>query len=63
MASSGLPCFGYGRPLESLARRLSLGVGEGAAAAAFEHVVEDAYMKWTTGFYDVVQYLQQGIPK
>jgi phosphatidylinositol 4-kinase len=63
MSESGLPCFGYGKPVENLKKRLAIDVNTDAAAAYFEGVVDDAYMKWTTGFYDVIQFLQQGIPK
>jgi phosphatidylinositol 4-kinase len=27
------------------------------------HVCKDAYNKWTTAGYDLIQYLQQGIEK
>mmetsp|Transcript_5421 Transcript_5421/g.16419 ORF Transcript_5421/g.16419 Transcript_5421/m.16419 type:complete len:869 (+) Transcript_5421:97-2703(+) len=63
MSKSGLPCFGYGKPLEALRKRLVIDMSTNEAAAYFEGVVDDAYMKWTTGFYDVIQFLQQGIPK
>ena len=63
MEKSGLPCFGYGKPIQSLKRRLAIDLSTNEAAAYFEGVVDDAYMKWTTGFYDVIQYLQQKIPK
>ena len=63
MQDSGLPCFDYKKPLAALKLRLGANLNTNEAAARFEGVVEDAYMKWTTGFYDVVQYLQQGIPK
>ena len=33
------------------------------AAAFMRGLINDAYDKWTTGFYDYVQYLQQGIAK
>jgi len=63
MDQSGLPCFGYGKPIEFLKQRLAIHMHTNEAAAYFEGVVDDAYMKWTTGFYDLVQFLQQGIPK
>ena len=63
MSESGLPCFGYGKPIEKLKERLAIDLNTNEAAAYFEGVVDDAYMKWTTGFYDVIQYLQQSIPK
>ena len=63
LISCGLPCFGYGKPIEFLKQRLAIHMHTNEAAAYFEGVVDDAYMKWTTGFYDLVQFLQQGIPK
>ena len=27
------------------------------------HTITDAYDKWTTGFYDYIQFLQNAIPK
>jgi phosphatidylinositol 4-kinase A len=32
-------------------------------AAFMKATIADAYDKWTTGFYDYIQYLQQNIPK
>jgi len=49
--------------VENLKKRLGIDLSTNEAAAYFESVVDDAYMKWTTGFYDVIQFLQQGIPK
>ena len=63
MSESGLPYFGYGAPLESLRSRFMLSMTDEQAAAAFRERVEDAYDKWTTGFYDFVQFLQNSIPK
>ena len=63
MRHSGLPCFGYGKPMEGLVQRFQPGASEEQAARFFAGVVRDAYRKWTTHVYDVVQYLQQGIPK
>jgi len=63
MSESGLPYFGYGAPLESLRSRFMLSMTDAQAAAAFRERVEDAYDKWTTGFYDFVQFLQSSIPK
>jgi len=63
MSESGLPYFGYGAPLESLRSRFMLSMTDAQAAAAFRERVEDAYDKWTTGFYDFVQFLQNSIPK
>eukprot|EP00208_Stichococcus_sp_RCC1054_P001997 CAMPEP_0206143372 /NCGR_PEP_ID=MMETSP1473-20131121/20292_1 /ASSEMBLY_ACC=CAM_ASM_001109 /TAXON_ID=1461547 /ORGANISM="Stichococcus sp, Strain RCC1054" /LENGTH=1452 /DNA_ID=CAMNT_0053538737 /DNA_START=218 /DNA_END=4576 /DNA_ORIENTATION=- len=63
MAASGLPCFGRGRPVENLRRRFRLDLRDAEAAAFMQGCVRAAYDRWTTGFYDVVQYLQNNIPK
>ena len=63
MRHSGLPCFGYGKPMDGLVQRFQPEASEEQAARFFTGVVRDAYRKWTTHVYDVVQYLQQGIPK
>lgn len=78
MADSGLPCFGYKEPLKSLQQRFHMEMTDVEAARFMRDTVDDAYDKvcglarvtivtcapqWTTGFYDLVQYLQQGIPK
>ena len=63
MERSGLPCFGYGKPVEGLVGRLVPELSEEQAAAHFARVVRGAYRSVTTGVYDVIQYLQQGIPK
>ncbi|GFR44535.1 hypothetical protein Agub_g5805 [Astrephomene gubernaculifera] len=62
MAASGLPCFGYGRPLANLRKRFHLEMSDGAAAAFMRGAIADAYQKWTTGFYDYIQALQNRIP-
>jgi len=56
-----LPCFERGNPLESLKRRLMVGVPERVAARRMVRKVADAYDKGTTNVYDVVQYLQNRI--
>ncbi|KAG2445055.1 hypothetical protein HYH02_008923 [Chlamydomonas schloesseri] len=62
MADSGLPCFGHGKPLPHLRRRFHLEMSEGQAAAFMRAAIADAYQKWTTGFYDYIQNLQNRIP-
>ena len=62
MAQSGLPCFGYGKPIAWLRERLMLDEEDDNACMEFEAKVEDAYCKTTTSIYDVVQLLQNGIP-
>eukprot|EP00891_Asterochloris_glomerata_P007299 jgi/Astpho2/7299/e_gw1.00113.17.1_t len=63
MQDSGLPCFGRGRPIPNLRQRFHLEMSEREAAAFFRRTILDAYDKWTTGFYDFIQYLQNAIPK
>eukprot|EP00887_Chlorella_sp_A99_P002072 scaffold21.g2072.t1 len=63
MQPSQLPCFGYGRPIPALAVRFRPELSDAAAAALMRGLISDAYDKWTTGFYDYVQYLQNRIPK
>ncbi|EIE19821.1 phosphatidylinositol 3 and 4-kinase family protein, partial [Coccomyxa subellipsoidea C-169] len=63
MAESGLPCYGRGRPVENLRKRFHLEMSDSQAAAFMQATIRDAYDKWTTGFYDYVQYLQNAIPK
>jgi phosphatidylinositol 4-kinase len=58
MADSGLPCFGRGQPIANLRRRFHPEMSDAQAAAFMRGVVRDAYDKWTTGFYDYVQYMQ-----
>ncbi|EFN54838.1 hypothetical protein CHLNCDRAFT_134867 [Chlorella variabilis] len=63
MAPSQLPCFGYGKPVDSLRARFKLELSDAQAAAYMKGLVLRAYDKWTTGGYDYIQYLQQNIPK
>jgi len=58
MADSGLPCFGRGHPVANLRARFHPEMSDAQAAAFMRGVVRDAYDKWTTGFYDYVQYMQ-----
>lgn len=60
---SKLPCFSLPKAPERLRERMRLDLDPDQAAAHFRAVIDDAYDKWTTGFYDYVQYLQNGIPK
>lgn len=62
MAESGLPCFGHGKPLPNLRKRFHLEMTELQAAAFMRATIADAYQKWTTGFYDYIQALQNRIP-
>ena len=62
MAESRLPCYARGKPIDNLRKRFHLDESTEQAAAFMRSLVEDAYDKWTTGFYDYIQVLQQGIP-
>jgi phosphatidylinositol 4-kinase len=62
MADSGLPCFGHGKPLPHLRERFHPELSEAGAAAFMRGAILDAYQKWTTGFYDYIQALQNRIP-
>lgn len=63
MEKSGLPCFGYRSPVESLRKRFHLEMSYSEAAAWMKQLISDAYDKWTTGVYDLIQYYQNAIPK
>lgn len=59
--SSGLPCFQRGRPITHMKQRFMPNLTDAQAASKIKKRVRDSYDKWSTGFYDVVQYVQQGI--
>ncbi|KAI4298362.1 hypothetical protein L6164_031933 [Bauhinia variegata] len=63
MLESGLPCFGRGDPIGNLRKRFHPEMNEREAANFMIRVCTDAYNKWTTAGYDLIQYLQQGIEK
>lgn len=63
MLDSGLPCFSRGDPIGNLRRRFHPEMSEREAANFMKSVCTDAYNKWTTAGYDLIQYLQQGIEK
>jgi phosphatidylinositol 4-kinase A len=63
MLPSQLPCFSRGRPIEDLERRFHLDLNDVEAAAAMRGLIADAYDKWTTGVYDLIQFYQNAIPK
>ncbi|XP_015867438.3 phosphatidylinositol 4-kinase alpha 1 [Ziziphus jujuba] len=63
MLDSGLPCFSRGDPIGNLRKRFHPEMSEREAANFMIHVCTDAYNKWTTAGYDLIQYLQQGIEK
>ena len=61
--ASQLPCFGRGAPVESLRQRFHLEMSDAQAAEFMRGLIVDAYDKWTTGVYDLIQYYQNRIPK
>ncbi|KFK22742.1 hypothetical protein AALP_AAs61128U000100 [Arabis alpina] len=63
MKESGLPCFSRGDPIRKLRKRFHPEMNEREAAHFMIRVCTDAYNKWTTYWYDLIQYLQQGIEK
>ncbi|KAG4159921.1 hypothetical protein ERO13_D02G202895v2 [Gossypium hirsutum] len=63
MLDSGLPCFSRGDPIGNLRKRFHPELSEREAANFMKSVCVDAYNKWTTAGYDLIQYLQQGIEK
>ncbi|XP_054785436.1 phosphatidylinositol 4-kinase alpha 1 isoform X1 [Prosopis cineraria] len=63
MLDSGLPCFSRGDPIGNLRKRFHPEMSDREAANFMIHVCSDAYNKWTTAGYDLIQYLQQGIEK
>uniref|UniRef100_A0A6M2F295 1-phosphatidylinositol 4-kinase n=1 Tax=Populus davidiana TaxID=266767 RepID=A0A6M2F295_9ROSI len=63
MLDSGLPCFSRGDPIGNLRKRFHPEMSEREAANFMIRVCTDAYNKWTTAGYDLIQYIQQGIEK
>ncbi|TVU45418.1 hypothetical protein EJB05_04905 [Eragrostis curvula] len=63
MVDSGLPCFSRGDPINNLKKRFHPEMNEREAANFMVRTCVDAYNKWTTAGYDLIQYLQQGIEK
>ncbi|KAL8060450.1 hypothetical protein ABFX02_02G025200 [Erythranthe guttata] len=63
MMDSGLPCFSRGDPIGNLRKRFHPEMSEREAANFMIRTCTDAYNKWTTAGYDLIQYLQQGIEK
>lgn len=60
-AESGLPCFERGKPIANVRERFMPELTDEEAAMRIRKQVRDAYGKWTTGCYDIIQYAQQGI--
>ncbi|KAL3700638.1 hypothetical protein R1sor_018660 [Riccia sorocarpa] len=63
MKDSGLPCFSRGDSIGNLRKRFHPEMTEREAANFMMKTCADAYNKWTTAGYDLIQYLQQGIEK
>ncbi|GER42249.1 phosphatidylinositol 4-kinase family protein [Striga asiatica] len=63
MMDSGLPCFSRGDPIGNLRKRFHPEMSDREAANFMIRICNDAYNKWTTAGYDLIQYLQQGIEK
>ncbi|BBM99420.1 phosphatidylinositol 4-kinase A [Marchantia polymorpha subsp. ruderalis] len=63
MKDSGLPCFSRGDPIGNLRKRFHPEMTEREAANYMIKTCGDAYNKWTTAGYDLIQFLQQGIEK
>jgi len=63
MLPSKLPCFSRGAPVASLRERFHLEMSDQQAAEFMRVLINDAYDKWTTGVYDLIQYYQNQIPK
>ena len=63
MLESGLPCFSIGDALGNLRRRFHPEMSDREAAGFMQAVCVEAYNKWTTAGYDLIQYMQQGIQK
>lgn len=63
MIDSGLPCFSRGDPIGNLRKRLHPELSEREAATFMIKTCADAYNKWSTAGYDLIQYLQQGIER
>ncbi|KAJ0974487.1 hypothetical protein J5N97_016452 [Dioscorea zingiberensis] len=63
MVDSGLPCFSRGDPIGNLRKRFHPEMNDREAANFMIRTCMDAYNKWTTAGYDLIQYLQQGIEK
>jgi phosphatidylinositol 4-kinase len=60
MVKSGLPCF-LPQSLENLRGRFMLHLNDLEAAHYMKKVVYDAADKWTTNWYDRIQWIQQRI--
>ncbi|KAG9443264.1 hypothetical protein H6P81_014604 [Aristolochia fimbriata] len=63
MVDSGLPCFSRGDPIGNLRKRFHPEMSEREAANFMIRTCTDAYNKWSTAGYDLIQYIQQGIEK
>lgn len=60
MVKSGLPCF-LPQTLDNLHNRFALHMNDFEAAKYMRDIVFDAADKWTTNWYDRIQWIQQKI--
>ncbi|KAL0348400.1 UNVERIFIED_CONTAM: Phosphatidylinositol 4-kinase alpha 1 [Sesamum angustifolium] len=61
MLDSGLPCFSRGDPIGNLRKRFRPEMTEREAANYMIRICTDAYNKWTTAGYDLIQYLHRAL--
>lgn len=60
MSMSGLPCF-LPQTMENLKNRFVLDYNDSEAADYMKDIILDAADKWTTNWYDRIQWIQQKI--
>ena len=61
MTDSGLPCYHFPDTLGKLHTRFSPGIGPREAAKIWRGKIEESRLSSTTGLYDGIQKLTQGI--
>lgn len=60
MSLSGLPCF-LPQTMDNLKKRFVLDMNDSEAADYMRDIILDAADKWTTNWYDRIQWIQQKI--